>query len=751
MNAPATALPVAHVVVDVPARALDSHFDYLVPDGIEGIRVGSCVLVDFAHRPVVGYVVGMARTSEHEALKPIRALLAGPYFDAAASELARWIAAEYVAPLSEAVRLFAPPGGTPRAVRVSVGGADVWQLKRAGAGPVDDRWVTLTNSGRTHTPRAGATMQRAVLDALAAGPVRAAELAADLGAVNGAIASLEKVGALEVERRRRMRDVSVRERPAPRHAVLTDAQALGLQAIDASPPGGRVLLDGVTGSGKTEVYLRAIERVLDQGGSAIVLVPEISLTPQTVGRFRSRFGDLVAVLHSRLAEGERYDQWDLLRQGVARVVVGARSALFAPVRDVRLVVIDEEHEHSYKQGSSPRYDAREVAARLCEARGAVLVLGSATPRLETLASCERGECVAVRMPDRATELQLPEVKVVDMGSEFASGNRSMFSRALAEGLDGVAERGSKAVLLLNRRGYASFLLCRECGYVPGCEDCSTSLTFHDVGARLMCHHCGHSEDVPPACPRCGSVYLRQFGAGTQRVEAEIQTRWPGLPVVRMDADTTTGKGGHERALASFEEMSSAVLLGTQMIAKGLDYPEVTLVGVLNADTGLHLPDFRASERTYQLLEQVSGRAGRGSEPGVVFIQTYWPDHPAIRAAATHDPAEFRATLVAERRELGYPPFGRLANLIATSKDGPAAERRAGLVAERLSAVAPEGWTVLGPASAPIARLRGLWRYHVLLKAPAGADVPVVVSAALKGLPSDKDVTLAADVDPADML
>ncbi|TLM72290.1 MAG: primosomal protein N', partial [Actinobacteria bacterium] len=621
MEATPTDARVAQVVVDVPARAIDRPFDYAVPDDMVEVEVGSCVLVDFGNRPVVGYVVGVASESECDSLKPVRALLAGPYFDSVAVRLATWIAREYVAPLSEAVRLFGPPGGSPRAARSASG---AWELRRAGAGPVDDRWVSLTSEGVRFAVRKGATMQRAVLDALSAGPVRAVELAADLGAVAGAVKALEHAGAVRVERRRRVREAVARERSAPRHERLMPSQVAALDAIAAAGSGGRVLLDGVTGSGKTEVYLRAIEDVVKRGGSAIVLVPEISLTPQTVGRFRSRFGDLVAVLHSRLSAGERFDQWDLARSGDARVVVGARSALFAPVRDLGLVVIDEEHEQSYKQGSAPRYDARDVAARLCDLRGAVLVLGSATPRLESLAACERGACVRVPMPERVPGRELPAVTVVDMGVEFAAGNRSMFSRELARGLDAVAEAGRKAVLLLNRRGFASFLLCRECGFVPGCEDCSTSLTFHEVGARLMCHHCGRMEDVPAACPRCGSVYLRQFGAGTQRVEAEVVSRWPALPVVRMDADTTAGKGGHEQALARFEQLDAGILLGTQMIAKGLDYPDVTLVGVLNADTGLHLPDFRASERTYQLLEQVSGRAGRGEDPGRVIVQTYWP-------------------------------------------------------------------------------------------------------------------------------
>ena len=532
--------------------------------------------------------------------------------------------------------------------------------------------------------------------------MRVAELTADLGGVSGALdRARARPGRSRVERRRRQRDLHVRERPAPRHTHPVAGQRDALEAIAAAnerADGSVVVLDGVTGSGKTEVYLRAIEDVVEAGRSACVLVPEISLTPQTVGRFRSRFGDDVAVLHSRLAAGERYDQWDLVRTGAARIVVGARSALFAPFRDIGLIVIDEEHESSYKQGSSPRYHAREVAAQMAAISGATLVLGSASPSMEALARCKAGVWTRVSMPERVTGQAVPPVTVVDMAAEFADGHRSMFSRPLVAELQGVAERGEKAVLFLNRRGFASFLLCRECGFVPECESCSTSMTYHEVGSRLACHHCGATRAVPATCPRCSSPYLRQFGAGTQRVESELAALLPDLPVVRMDADTTKGKGGHERALAQFEALDSGVLLGTQMIAKGLDYPEVTLVGVINADTTLHLPDFRAGERTYQLLEQVAGRAGRGERPGKVIVQTYWPDHPAVLAAAEHEPHLFYDEEEATREALGYPPFGRLANVLFWGADKTAVAAQASRVGGRAELdISQTAGQCLGPA------------------------------------------------------
>ena len=743
----------AHVVVDIPARELDTHFDYLVPKELGDVGVGSCVLVDFANRPAVGYVLGLADSTAHDRVKPLRHVLGGPYFGAEGASVARWIAEEYAAPLSESVRLFTPPGGTPRLAKVAVAGGEEWVLRRAGVGPVDDRWALLTEAGAAFVPKANATMQRAVLDALNAGPVRVAELSADLGSVDSTLRRLQDLGVVEIEHRRRFRELGGEARPAPRPAHLTAGQVAALEAIEvAGTGGGVVVLDGVTGSGKTEVYLQSIERTLAEGRTACVLVPEIALTPQTVGRFRTRFGDDIAVLHSRLSPGERFDQWDRLRTRDARIVVGARSALFAPLQDLGLIVIDEEHEPSYKQGSSPRYHARDVAVRLAGEHGATLVLGSATPSLETLEKCESGQWTRVKLPERVSGRAMPSVEIVDMGREFAEGHRSMFSRPLLASLEGVIDRGEKAVLFLNRRGFASFLLCRECGFVPACDSCATSLTFHEVGSRLACHHCGAVRAVPVECPRCGSPYLRKFGAGTQRVEAELAASVPGIPVVRMDADTTQGKGGHERALAAFEGIEGAgVLLGTQMIAKGLDYPEVTLVAVIDADTTLHLPDFRASERTYQLLEQVAGRGGRGERPGHVVIQTYWPDHPAVQAVAAHDPESFHETERAARRELGYPPFGRLANLLVWGRDSGAVARSAEALCRLMQEGLPQGWTLVGPSPAPLSRLKGNWRWHVLLKAPQNAKVGPFLADVLRKAPRENGVLLTADIDPADLL
>lgn len=789
---------VARVIVDIQSRELSVPFDYLVPDRLDATAVvGTPVLVPFGPQRVVAYVVERTQSSDIPVLREIEEVLGEPLFAPWAFALAQEIAREYIATLADSMRLFLPPGGTPKVERIySIAGsrperglgaatydavaeageltsgalrrlgasapqaasrlvtsgalARRYHLLAAAAGPVDDRWVELS-AGSPFVPRTVATMQRALLEALRDGPVRVSELAASLGPVDAPLKRLAEEGAVVVTLRRRMRGSPMPLRPAPRHERLSEGQCAALTAIETAAPGSAVLLHGVTGSGKTEVYLRAIERALSEDGAAVVLVPEISLTPQTVGRFRSRFGDRVAVLHSRLSAGERFDQWDRARTGEARVVVGPRSALFAPVTGLRLVVIDEEHESSYKQGSAPRYHARDVARSLCRATGAVLVLGSATPSLETMESCSSGGCTSIRMPERVAGGAMPPVTVVDMAAEFADGHRSMFSRPLLAGLERVAERGEKAVLLMNRRGFASFVLCRDCGFVPRCADCSVSLTYHEVGNRLVCHQCGRTEPLPTVCPRCASVYLRQFGAGTQRVEAELAAAAPRLPIVRMDADTTRSKGGHEQRLAEFEALDSGVLLGTQMIAKGLDYPDVTLVGVINADTTLHLPDFRAGERTYQLLEQVAGRAGRADKPGQVIVQTYWPDHAAIRAVAAHDPSALYEEERLVRAQLGYPPFGRLANVTYTGKDPEAVRASATAVAEVLRASSPRDWAVLGPSPAVIARVRGAYRWHVLLKAPASADLPSVLAAALSEAPAREGVSAAPDVDPFDLM
>lgn len=764
----------ASVVLDIPTRQLDGAFSYAVPPELEAAAVtGATVLVSFSHRAAVGYVVATSDQPPADVpaskIQPIEQVLAPPAFDDVAAGVAIWMAREYACALPDAIRPFLAPGQKVKVTRASDDAP--WELVNERAGAVDARWALLTPAANDYVPAKTASRQRAVIDALREGPQRVSELSATIPGAASAVTALAKRGVVQIESRRQIRGTDVTtlsSAAAPRPDALTAGQRAALAGIDAARAAGRgdvVLVDGVTGSGKTEVYLAAIEHALAEGRGALVLVPEISLTAQTVGRFRSRFGEDVAVLHSRLSTGERFDQWDLVRQGRARVVVGARSALFAPLTDPGLIIIDEEHEGSYKQDKSPRYHAREVAARLAQARGAALVLGSATPSLEALQRCRAGAYrdvtwTRVEMPERPGRAVLPRVTVVDMAEQFRGGGRSIFSAPLVDALRGVVERREKAVLLLNRRGFANFLMCRECGCVPECPHCSTALTYHERGHMLVCHSCGRSwpvrafPDPSTACPNCGSRYLAAFGVGTQRVEDELRMLLPpDVEVIRMDADTTRAKGAHQRLLEQFDAAECAVLVGTQMIAKGLDFPEVTLVGVINADTMLKLPDFRAAERTYDLLEQVAGRAGRGERPGEVIVQTYWATHPAMRAVATHDRAVFLEAELAERAEAGYPPFSRLGNVTVWGRS----QRDVRSVTDELAATVRErvgdapGWEVLGPADCVKARVKDQVRRHVMVKAPADADLGALLGECVGSLGRRVGINIAVDIDAYDMM
>ena len=762
-------MPYAHVVVDIPTRALEGAFDYAIPPELErDVAVGSTVLVNFGRRPSVGYVVAVTNTPPRgvaeDRIRPVLQVLAAPAFDIGAARVASWMAREYACPPCEAIRPFLAPGQLVKVRRE--GDESPWQLVCEKSGPIDDRWVRLAQDGDDYQPRKNASRQRSVLQALASGPVRMAELAAIINGASQVVAALERKGVVEIEVRRRLRgseQTTLSSASAPRPQQLTAGQQEALDAIDRAREAGKgdvVLVDGVTGSGKTEVYLAAIERARSQGKGALVLVPEISLTAQTVGRFRSRFGDDVAVLHSRLSVGERYDQWDMVRQGFAHVVVGARSALFAPLADVGLIIIDEEHEGSYKQGTAPRYHARELAARLARERGCALVLGSATPSIESLARCKAGEWNGVSwtrvcMPERPGSSSLPTVQVVDMTQQFAGGNRSIFSQPLAKALEEVVERKEKAVLLLNRRGFATFLMCRECGCVPECPHCSTSLTYHERTHQLVCHSCGQTwptvafPNPATQCPNCGSRYMGAFGVGTQRVEDELALiLGDRAEIIRMDADTTAQKGAHQKLLERFDAAECAVLVGTQMIAKGLDFPQVTLVGVVNADTTLKLPDFRAGERTYDLLEQVAGRAGRGERPGKVIVQTYWAGHPAIQAVVRHDRDIFLASELAERDDANYPPYARLANVVASGRDpravNMAMDDLAAMLRKRLAG--RTGWEVLGPADCLKARVSDRVRRHVMIKAPTTANMGELIGGCVRELGRRPGVSIAIDID-----
>lgn len=511
--------------------------------------------------------------------------------------------------------------------------------------------------------------------------------------------------------------------------VLNEEQALAFNAIieSADKP---FLLEGVTGSGKTEIYLQVIEHTLREGKTAIMLVPEIALTPQMSNRFIARFGEKVAIMHSGLSDGEKYDEWRKIKEGHAQVVVGARSAIFVPLENIGVIIIDEEHETSYKQDSNPRYHARDVALLRAKYHQARVILGSATPSLESRARAQKGVYHLLTLKHRANEQALlPEVQIVDMRSHL-SDQSANFSDILLEKIREKVERKEQVILMLNRRGYSSFVMCRDCGFVVGCPNCDISLTLHMDTKTLNCHYCGHQEEIPQVCPNCNGRKIRYYGSGTQKVQEELEKLLPELRILRMDVDTTKTKNAHEKILRKFGEHAADVLLGTQMIAKGLDFPNVTLVGVINADTGLNLPDFRASERSFQLLMQVAGRAGRANKKGEVIIQTFNPGHYAVKLVAAQDYEAFYRQEMYYRQQLAYPPYYFTVQILVSHKDEDIVAKKAYEIASLVKGKLSDKAKVLGPTPKPIARTHNLYHYQILVKYRFEAQLEEVLNQVL---------------------
>ena len=578
---------------------------------------------------------------------------------------------------------------------------------------------------------------------------------------SGVLNTLKKHGYID------FRDIEVSRDPLKHRSFdrtlplcPTEEQRTVLDTVKEQMEGGgfkEYLLHGVTGSGKTEIYLQLIQRCLEKEKTAIMLVPEISLTPQMVERFKGRFGDDVAVLHSRLSLGERYDQWRLIRDGRIKVAVGARSAVFAPFKNLGIVIVDEEHENTYKSEVTPKYHARDIARERCSQEGAILLCGSATPSVETYFKAKTGRIGLLEMEGRANALVMPGVRVVDMRKELEEGNKTIFSRKLAEEMLANKARGQQTILFLNRRGYASFVLCRQCGFTARCLNCNVSLTYHSFDDRLICHYCGYTVKSPQVCPKCGSAHIRHFGTGTQRVEEEVKKHFPDFSVIRMDMDTTSHKNSHEKILSAFKNDKIDILVGTQMIAKGHDFPNVTLVGVLAADALLNLDDFRASEKTFQLVTQVAGRAGRGEIEGRVVIQTYNTEDFSIQSACRHDYSSFYNQEIKIREKLNYPPFSNIAVLILSGLNdrlvnGRAKELRDALqkAFERLGVPAE----VLGPSRAPLSRVKNNFRWRIIIKC-SREDIIIKVLETVSGdfykRKGKSAVELGMDVNPLSML
>jgi len=731
-------MDIAKVEPITTARALRGPFDYRLPERMRDVGVGSLLMVPFGHRRMLGVVTALTDHSDlpHERLaEPIEALEAG-----ATPELVRlglWVAERYCSTASRGLALVLPPGsgaGVPRAARART-----------------ERRAQITPTGRAALAgeaRLG-ERQRAALESLAgAEEVSGAELARVAGADSGVLARLAERGLVtqresEVRRRPRIDTVGASggrvELSAQQAACVTEIVA----ALDGAGSRER-LLHGVTGSGKTEVYLAAIEAALERGRSAILLVPEIGLTPQTLSRVAARLGDQVAVIHSGLSEGERFDEWRRLRSGEARVCVGPRSAVFAPLSDLGLIVVDEEHDSSYKQEGDPRYDARAVARRRASEAGAVYLAGSATPRPESWAELERLE-----LSERVDGRPMPPVEVLDMRETGPrAGPLHERTRAALASLP----EGAKAIVMLNRRGFSPHLSCASCGEAVSCPSCDVSLVLHRGGGRsgprIGCHHCGHSEPVPTDCPSCGSVSIIRHGAGTERIEELIAELIAPARVFRLDADSASGRDGHTRVLSAFGAARGGVLVGTQMVAKGHDFPDVALSVLIDADSTLRYPDFRAEERTFSLVAQLAGRSGRGDRGGRVLIQTLAPAAIPIAAAARHDAPGFLAGELERRREFGYPPF---ASLVAIELSG-AGERALAVLAKQLAeAIAPglsAGSELLGPA--PRFRRRNRFRRRLLIKTAQPERDAAAIRAVLErpeAVKALRGATLAVDVDP----
>ncbi len=558
------------------------------------------------------------------------------------------------------------------------------------------------------------------------GPINVAELLMASQATYSSLRGLEKKGLIACDYMEVQRDpLSNEEFEATVALELTCQQDKALAKITEALDTGdyhTILLHGITGSGKTEVYLQAIADVLKRGRSAIVLVPEISLTPQMVRHFASRFGGELALLHSKLSPGERYDQWRKIRKGEVRIALGARSAVFAPFDDLGLIIIDEEHEGSYKQGVDPKYHARDVAIWRAKWNQGVVLLGSATPSLESYYQASKGRYSLATLKSRIDERPLPEVTIVDMRAQLKAGNRSIFSDILHQAIEERLTKGQQIILFLNRRGHSTFVMCRECGHVVTCNYCDLSLTYHHMEKMLRCHYCNYEMSVPDICPNCQGRAIKYLGIGTERVQKETKKAFPGASVLRMDSDTTSSKGSHGRILDAFGQGRADILVGTQMIAKGLDFPRVTLVGVILADTALHFPEFRAGERTFQLLTQVAGRAGRGQVPGQVIVQTYTPEHYSILTAKDHDYKRFYDIEIAGREELDYPPFSHLANIVVSHREENKAARYANDLRAALEgsiSSLSEVISILGPTPAPLSRIKDRYRQQMLIK---GRDV-----------------------------
>jgi len=725
--------------------ALRREFDYLIPPEFAGrVEVGTRVKVPFGRRQVLGCVTSLAESSTFETLKPILKVIgAQSLVTPRVLELARWMADYYCCAPETALKSVLPD-----AIRKEQDGWRERLFARVLPGTANIDSLTKRQTEIYH-----------VIEEHRA--IALQELLRLTGTTAQTVRKLEDKNLIEIAPQITERDPYANEQIVPTTPLkLNPEQAKAVEKITAES--GKVfLLHGVTGSGKTEVYLQAIARALEEGKGAIVLVPEISLTPQTVERFKARFSSgplqtLVAVLHSHLSTGERHDEWHKIRQGRAKIVIGARSAIFAPVEPLGLIIVDEEHEHSYKQEEAPRYHARDVAVVRGQREGATVVLGSATPSLESYHNAKRGKYTLLEMPSRVDDKRMPLVRVLDMRTEKSKGDKGppIFSQRLKDAIHHRLEAGEQTILFLNRRGFATSMQCPDCGLVAECPNCSLSLTYHRREQSLRCHICGHRDHAPKRCPneKCRSPKIRFHGLGTEKVEDVLRKLFPKANVCRMDSDALKRKDDFRRILGDFRRGKIDILVGTQMIAKGLHFPRVTLVGIVYADTSLHLADFRAGERTFQLLTQVAGRAGRGDVEGEVVVQTFSPSHPAIQFARHHDFEGYFETEMEFREQLLYPPFTRAALLTIRGRNEDKVKFSADHTKRELEKIIPKlpNLVIAGPAPAPLLRAENFYRYQIMLRLGQMSALSRHLALLDAQLTLPDDVTLTIDIDPVNL-
>jgi len=752
--------PFAELVFDLP---LDHAYTYAVPDKLHAqVAVGKRVLAPFGKgdRPAIGYCVGLSDAGPERSVKSLlRVLDEEPLLTPNLLRLTRWLADYYLCGWGQVLTAVVPAGARKQAGTRAVSFVE--------AIPESELPAELQGDGlKLPAKQAGAlTELRKATKPIE--PTRLAQLAkCGPGPIEALIA---KGVARRVQRRIDRFTDWTEETVGPEPAVQLNADQLRVWTpLEAALRQGgfrAFLLHGVTGSGKTEIYLRAIEEAVRQGKEALVLVPEISLTPQTIQRFRGRFGE-VAVLHSHLGDAERGGHWRRVAGGHTQVIVGARSAVFAPARKLGLIVIDEEHESSFKQEATPRYHARDVAVMRARLDNIPIVLGSATPSLESWHNAQKGQYTLLSMPSRVLDRPLPAVGLIDLRTERSLsqpsagsgiGRGNALSPTLERTMRDALRDGGQVMLLLNRRGFSTHVHCPLCGHVETCRFCDLALTHHRQRGVMLCHYCGFEQEPPEFCPKCSQPAIRFMGLGTEKLETEIEQKFPGYVVRRMDSDTMKKPGSHAQVLSAFRHGLIHILMGTQMIAKGLDFPNVTLVGVVNADIGLHVPDFRSAERTFQLLAQVAGRTGRGERGGKVLVQTFNPEHPAIALAATHDYLGFVETELPQRLAHGYPPYQRMARLIVRSKEAQAASAFANKLAEAFQQAMRKLGTVatpvriLGPAEAPVFRLKGYYRFHFQMQSASSGLLHQVLREVLPHARTPHDVEFTLDIDPHNML